>query len=223
VLPSFPASLSQSAADSLHDLGVELRVGAPVRDIGAGYVQLSDQLIFAQTVVWAAGVQASPAAEWLDAEHDTNGRIFVEADLRVAPYERIFAIGDTANAAGPDRGALPAVAPVAKQQGHYVADFILGRRQTPFAYRDYGNLATIGRSKAVIDWGNIQLSGFAAWLIWSIAHIWFLVGFRSRVGVAISWLWSYLTYQRSARLITGEIASAPPKPQELHAFERKCA
>lgn len=223
VLPAFPSSLSQAAANALRELGVEVRIGAPVRDIGAGYVQLSDELIFAQTVVWAAGVQASPAAEWLDAEHDTNGRIFVEADLRVAPHERIFAIGDTANSAGPNGRALPAVAPVAKQQGQYVADFILGRRQAPFAYRDYGNLATIGRSKAVIDWGRIELSGFPAWLIWSFAHIWFLIGFRNRIGVAINWLWNYLTYQRSARLITGEIAPAPPKPQELQAFERKCA
>jgi NADH:ubiquinone reductase (H+-translocating) len=223
VLPAFPSSLSQEAMSALRELGVEVRIGTPARDIGAGYVQLSDELIFAQTVVWAAGVQASPAAEWLNAEHDSNGRVFVEADLRIAPHSRIFAIGDTANAAGPDRCALPAVAPVAKQQGQYVADFILGRRRTPFAYRDYGNLATIGRSKAVIDWGSIQLSGFTAWLIWSAAHIWFLVGFRSRIGVAISWLWNYLTYQRSARLITGQIAPAPPNPQELQAFKRKCA
>jgi len=223
VLPAFPASLSQTAANALRDLGVEVRIGAPVRDIGAGYVQLSDELILAQTVVWAAGVQASPAADWLNAEHDTSGRIFVNPDLRVAPHDRIFAIGDTANAAGSDRRALPAVAPVAKQQGQYVADVILRRSRAPFAYRDYGNLATIGRSKAVIDWGDLQLSGFTAWLIWSVAHIWFLVGFRSRIGVAISWLWNYLTYQRSARLITGDIAPAPAKPQELQAFERKCA
>jgi len=223
VLPAFSASLSQTAANALGDLGVEVRIGAPVRDIGAGYVQLSDELILAQTVVWAAGVQASPAADWLNAEHDTSGRIFVNPDLRVAPHDRIFAIGDTANAAGSDRRALPAVAPVAKQQGQYVADVILRRSRAPFAYRDYGNLATIGRSKAVIDWGDLQLSGFTAWLIWSVAHIWFLVGFRSRIGVAISWLWNYLTYQRSARLITGDIAPAPAKPQELQAFERKCA
>ena len=223
VLPSFPASLSRSAEQSLRELGVEIRLGAPVRDVGSGYIQLGQELIFARTIIWAAGVQASPAAEWLDAEHDTNGRVFVQADLRAPSHDRIFVIGDTANAAAPNGKALPAVAPVAKQQGRYVADYILGRRSRAFAYRVYGNLATIGRSKAVIDWGNLQRSGFAAWLIWSVAHIWFLVGFRSRIAVAISWLWSYATYQRSARLITGETTEVPDHRQSPPAFERKCA
>jgi NADH dehydrogenase len=223
VLSAFPVSLSSSAEQSLRELGVEIRLGVPVRDLGSGYVQLGQELIFARTIIWAAGVQASLAAEWLDAEHDTNGRVFVQADLRPPSHGRIFVIGDTANAAGPSGRALPAVAPVAKQQGRYVADYILGRRSKPFAYRDYGNLATIGRSKAVIDWGNLQLSGFTAWLIWSVAHIWFLVGFRSRVAVAISWLWSYATYQRSARLITGEATDAPRDRQSPPSFERKCA
>jgi NADH dehydrogenase len=223
VLSSFPEALSAAAERSLRDLGVEVRLNAPVRDIGSGYVQLNEELILARTIVWAAGVQASPAAQWLGAEHDTNGRVFVEPDLRVAGHERIFAIGDTASAAQSDRGALPAVAPVAKQQGVYAADFILGRRRTPFAYRDYGNLATIGRSKAVIDWGGFHLSGFVAWLIWSVAHIWFLVGFRSRIAVAISWLWSYSTYQRNARLITGEAPSTQTQSKRLPALERKCA
>ena len=223
VLSAFPVSLSSSAEQSLRELGVEIRLGVPVRDLGSGYVQLGQELIFARTIIWAAGVQASPAAEWLDAEHDTNGRVFVQADLRPPSHDRIFVIGDTANAAGPSGKALPAVAPVAKQQGRYVADYILGRRSKPFAYRDYGNLATIGRSKAVIDWGNLQLSGFTAWLIWSVAHIWFLVGFRSRVAVAISWLWSYATYQRNARLITGEHPITPTQPKRLPTLERKCA
>lgn len=223
VLSAFPVSLSSSAEQSLRELGVEIRLGVPVRDLGSGHVQLGQELIFARTIIWAAGVQASPAAEWLDAEHDTNGRVFVQADLRPPSHDRIFVIGDTANAAGSSGRALPAVAPVAKQQGRYVADYILGRRSKAFAYRDYGNLATIGRSKAVIDWGNLQLSGFTAWLIWSVAHIGFLVGFRSRVAVAISWLWSYATYQRSARLITGEATDAPRNRQSPPSFERKCA
>src|SRR4030095_12563240 len=134
-------------------------------------------------------------------------------DLRVTGHERIFAIGDTANAAGADKRPLSAVAPVAKQQGSYVADAILGTAKGDFAYRDYGNLATIGRSKAVIDWGSLQMTGFFAWLLWSFAHIWFLIGFRSRISVMTTWLWSYLTYQRSARLITGE-AVAHPQPQK---------
>jgi NADH dehydrogenase len=166
---------------------------------------------------------ASPAAEWLDAEQDNNGRVFVEADLRVPLHEGIFAIGDTANAPARSGRALPAVAPVAKQQGAYVADRILGRRTGPFVYRDYGNLATIGRSKAVIDWGSVRLSGLAAWLIWSFAHVWFLIGFRSRIAVTVSWLWSYLTYERSARLITGETAPPKPRPQARPTIERKCA
>lgn len=221
VLPTFPAALSEAAAVSLRDLGVEVLTGSAVRDLGAGYVVCESRLIFARTVVWAAGVKASPAAEWLDAEHDVNGRVFVDDMLRVPGQDRIFVIGDTANSAGANRRALPAVAPVAKQQGRYAADVILGRARGLFAYRAYGNLATIGRSKAVIDWGQLQLSGFLAWLIWSFAHIWFLIGFRSRIAVTLSWLWSYATYHRSARLITGEAAPAA-RPNRPH-LERKCA
>jgi NADH dehydrogenase len=223
VLSAFPDKLSDDAARSLAELGVEVRLGSPVFDVGSGYVQLGDELILTRTIVWAAGVQASPAAEWLDAEQDMNGRIFVEPDLRVPLHERIFAIGDTANAAGRSGKPLPAVAPVAKQQGQYVADVVLGRRKGAFAYRDFGNLATIGRSRAVIHWGALQLSGFTAWLIWSVAHIWFLVGFRSRIAVAISWLWSYATYQRNARLITGDHPITPTQPKRLSTLERKCA
>jgi NADH dehydrogenase len=223
VLPAFPSPLSDAARRSLEHLGVDVRLRSPVLDVGSGYVQLGDELILGQTVIWAAGVQASAAAEWLGAEHDTSGRVFVEADLRVTGHERIFAIGDTANAAGPHRRALPAVAPVAKQQGKYVADIILGRPAVAFAYRDLGNLATIGRSKAVIDWGQVRLSGFIAWLFWSVAHIWFLVGFRSRIGVAISWLWNYATYQRSARLITGDLSTPLTQQKRIPALERKCA
>ena len=222
VLPSFPAKLSGAATDSLRKLGVELRLGDPVADVGAGYVEVGRELILAHTVVWAAGVQASPAADWLHVERDRNGRILVGPDLRVPRRGEVFAIGDTARIGGSDRRALPAVAPVAKQQGEYVADFILGRRAAPFAYRDYGNLATIGRNSAVIDWGRLQLSGFVAWLIWSFAHIWFLVGFRSRLAVGVGWLWNYLTYQRSARLITGEVPVLP-QPRHARPLERKYA
>ena len=160
-------------------------------------------------MVWAAGIEGSPAAQWLGAEHDRQGRVFVERDLRVPHHERIFAIGDTANVPGIDGLALPAIAPVAKQQGRCVADQVLGRCSGPFTYRSFGNLATIGRKRAVIDWGSHQHSGYLAWLIWSFAHFWFLIGFRSRIAVGLSWLWNYLTYQRSARLITGEQNDAP--------------
>jgi NADH:ubiquinone reductase (H+-translocating) len=222
LLPSFPPELSRAAERSLKEIGVDVRLGEPVRDIGEGHVDWHGELIFARTVVWAAGVSASPAAEWLRADHDRNGRIFVDRDLRVPGHHNIFAIGDTANAPARMGASLPAVAPVAKQQGRFVADVILGRRSGEFVYRHLGDLATIGRSRAVIDMGELRLHGFIAWLIWSFAHVWFLIGFRSRLAVTINWLWNYLTYQRSARLITGEIAPAP-EPIRAQSLERKCA
>jgi len=210
LLPSFPPPLSAKAEEALRDLGVEVRINAPVSEIASERVMIGRERINTHTVVWAAGVEASPAARWLGAEHDRQGRIFVERDLRVPHHDRIFAIGDTANVPGIDGSALPAIAPVAKQQGRCVADQILGRCSGPFAYRSFGNLATIGRKSAVIDWGHHQQSGFIAWLIWSFAHIWFLIGFRSRIAVGLSWLWNYLTYQRSARLITGDADRETP-------------
>ena len=204
ILPSFSASLAAKAVQSLRELGVEVRTGLPVLDIGDGWLKIGKERISARTIVWAAGVQASPAAEWLSADHDKFGRVFVERDLHVPGHCNVFAIGDTVNAPGSNGHALPGVAPVAKQQGQHVARLILRGRAQPFAYRDYGNLATIGRKRAVIDWDGWHLSGFLAWLIWSFAHIFFLVGFRNRLTVGLSWLWNYLTFQRSARLITGD-------------------
>jgi NADH:ubiquinone reductase (H+-translocating) len=203
ILSSFPPELSAKAEQSLRDLGVDVRTHAPVSAIARDLVAVGSERIAAHTIVWAAGVQASPAAQWLGAEQDRLGRVFVDRDLRVPHHDNVFAIGDTANVPGTDGNALPAIAPVAKQQGQCVADQILGRCSGPFTYRSFGNLATIGRKRAVIDWGRCQQSGFGAWLIWSFAHILFLVGFRSRMSVGLSWLWNYLTYQRSARLITG--------------------
>jgi NADH:ubiquinone reductase (H+-translocating) len=223
LLPGFREQLSEAAERSLEELGVEVRLGAPVRDIGDGYVDWHNELIFAGTVIWAAGVAASPAADWLAADRDPSGRIFVERDLRVPGYRNIFAIGDTANAPGRNGRSLPGVAPVAKQQGRFVADAILSRRSGDFMYRDSGNLATIGRSRAVLEMGGLRLSGFAAWLIWSFAHVWFLIGFRSRLAVTINLLWNYLTYQRSARLITGELGDPAPMLIASQPLERKCA
>lgn len=223
LLPTFPPELSAAAERSLEELGVEVRLGAPVSDLGDGYLEWHGELIFTRTVVWAAGVTASPAAEWLNADHDKDGRVFVEHDLRVPGHRNIFAVGDTASAAGHRGGSLPAIAPVAKQQGRFAADVILGRCSGEFVYRDSGNLATIGRSRAVIDMGQLRLSGFTAWLIWSVAHVWFLIGFRNRLAVTINWLWNYLTYQRSARLITGEITASPPPPVRAQPLQRKCA
>jgi NADH dehydrogenase len=211
ILPSFPPQLSSRAERALQELGVEVRINSPVSDIACDWLTIGRERIAAHTIVWAAGIEASPAAQWLGAEQDPMGRLFVERDLRVPQQDRIFAIGDTANVPGGDGRALPGIAPVAKQQGRYVADQILGRCRGPFTYRSFGNLATIGRKRAVIDWGRHQQSGVIAWLIWSFAHIWFLIGFRSRVAVGLSWLWNYLTYQRSARLITGDVSGAPPQ------------
>jgi NADH:ubiquinone reductase (H+-translocating) len=218
LLPAFPAKLSAAAKRSLRELGVDVRTGSAVTGLGSGHVRLGEAWISARTIVWAAGVQASPAATWLGSERDPAGRARVDANLSIDGHPNIYVIGDTASAAGAGGRPLPAVAPVAKQQGAYVADRILGRTTAPFAYRDSGNLATIGRSRAVIDWGPLQLSGFVAWLIWSVAHVWFLVGFRSRLSVAMTWLWSYFTYQRSARLIIGN--EAPPA---AHSANRKAA
>lgn len=211
ILPAFPETLSAKAKEALLELGVEISTGRPVADIGEAQLKIGAETIASHTIVWAAGVEASPAASWLEADHDHAGRIFVEPDLSVPGRNRIFAIGDTAHTAGPDGKALPGTAPVAKQQGRYVADRIIGRMDGPFQHRSFGSLATIGRSRAVIDWSGWHVSGFFAWLIWSVAHIWFLVGFRNRAIVGIQWLWNYLTYQRSARLITGD--DAKPQPQ----------
>ena len=213
LLPSFPERLQRKTYRSLEELGVEVRLGAPVTQVGTRHVRAGHETIVAHTLVWAAGVQASPAAEWLGAAADRSGRVKVVPELHVPDHPNIFVIGDTAACAdGRDR-MLPGIAPVAKQQGRYVADRILGRTQGPFRYRDFGNLATIGRSRAVADFGKVRLSGFAAWLIWCVAHIWFLVGFRSRLSVMLSWAWNYLTFARSARLITGPVPAPPAWPQ----------
>ena len=213
LLPSFPERLQRETYRSLEQLGVEIRLGMPVTDVGARHVCVGDEVVTAHTLVWAAGVEASPAAEWLGAAADRSGRIKVVPELHVPDYPNVFAIGDTAACPDGRGGTLPGIAPVAKQQGRYVADRILGRTQEPFRYRDFGNLATIGRSRAVADFGRIRVSGFAAWLIWCVAHMWFLVGFRSRLSVMLSWAWNYFTFARSARLITGPVPPSAVRPQ----------
>lgn len=216
ILPSFPEKLARQARRSLERLGVDVRVGQPVTAVGERGVTLgSGERIDARTVMWAAGVAASPAAKWIGAQADRAGRIKVDPDLTVPGHPEIFAIGDTALATQDGR-PLPGVAPVAKQQGRYVAQVIAARAAgkappPPFRYRDYGNLATIGRKFAVIDLPWLRLSGFVAWLLWCVAHIYYLIGFRSRIIVSINWLWAYFTFQRGARLITesGRKAVAP--------------
>jgi NADH dehydrogenase len=208
LLPSFPPKLSAVAARALTRLGVELRLGTPVTQCDREGAVLGDERIDSRTLIWAAGVAASPAAAWLEVEPGRGGRVVVRPDLSLPEHPEIFVIGDTAQVEGPD-GALPGVAPVAKQEGAYVASVIAARVADtrppgPFRYRNLGNLATIGRKEAVVDFGRLTLTGRVAWLVWGLAHIYFLIGFRNRMAVAVDWLWSYLTYQRGARLITGQ-------------------
>jgi NADH dehydrogenase len=208
LLPSFPQDLSDDAKRRLEHLGVEVRLGAPVTAIDPSGVTIGPAHIEARTVIWAAGVAASPAGHWIGAKCDRVGRILVDPDLSVPGHPEIFAIGDTALALDAGGNPLPGIAPVAKQQGRYVGKLIEARlrgaqRAKPFHYRNYGNLATIGRKAAIIDFGWIHLRGLVAWAIWSVAHIYFLIGFRNRAMVALDWLWAYFTFQRGARLITG--------------------
>jgi NADH:ubiquinone reductase (H+-translocating) len=206
ILPTFPETLSAVAQRSLEKLGVEVRTGKAVTACDETGVNVGENRIAARTILWAAGVAASPAAAWIGAEADRAGRIKVNPDLSVPWHQRIFAVGDTALAVQ-DGKPVPGVAPAAKQQGHYVANVIAAavRGQPappPFRYRDYGNLATIGRKFAVIDFGWIRLSGFIAWVLWCVAHVYYLIGVRNRLIVSINWLWAYFTFQRGARLIT---------------------
>lgn len=207
ILAAFTEGLSAYAHKALEKLGVEVRTGQAVTACSAEGVTIGDTFVPSRTIVWAAGVQASPAAKWLDAPADRAGRVLVEKDLS-APGERdIFVIGDTALVIGEDGKPVPGIAPAAKQQGAYVAKLIRARMANqpdpgPFRYHHEGSLATIGKSAAIIDFGWIKLKGWIAWWIWGIAHIYFLIGTRSRFAVAWSWLWIYLSRQHSSRLIT---------------------
>jgi NADH dehydrogenase len=207
ILTPFTEALSDAARRSLEQLGVELRLGEAVSGCSCEGVALGDQFIGARTIIWAAGVMASPAGRWLGTETDRAGRVKVRADLSVPGHPDVFVIGDTAAATGEGGVALPGIAPVAKQQGEYVARALIarseGRTVPAFRYRDFGSLATIGRKRAIAQMGPLHISGFAAWLLWSVAHIYFLVGFRNRFTVGLNWGWSYITFERGSRLITG--------------------
>ena len=190
LLPSFPEDLSNDATRRLERLGVEVRLGAPVTAIDSSGVTIGPVRIDSRTVIWAAGVAASPAGNWIGAKCDRVGRIEVDRNLSVPGHPEVFAIGDTALALDGDGKPLPGIAPVAKQQGRYVGNLIKARlhgaeRPKSFRYRSYGNLATIGRKAAVIDFGWIHLRGLVAWVIWSVVHIYFLIGFRNRAMVAL--------------------------------------
>jgi NADH dehydrogenase len=208
ILPSFPPNLSASAERQLARLGVDVMTGKPVTACDAAGVTLEGNArIASATILWAAGVMASPAANWLKVPSDRAGRACIGATLHLPGRPDIFVLGDTASVTDGAGRLVPGVAPAAKQMGRHVAKSILrqmkGENPPVFVYRDYGNLATIGRKSAVADFGRFGMSGFPAWLLWSLAHVWFLVGFRNRLTVFIDWIWSYVTYQRGARLITG--------------------
>lgn len=208
VLPTFNEKLSLYAERALGRLGVEVVLGNPVTHCDGDGVTVNDEHIGSATVLWAAGVAASPAGTWLNAKTDQAGRVVVESDLSITDHSNIFVAGDTAAVRDAKGQLVPGIAPAAKQQGRYIAKVIRSRVQSktppgPFRYRHAGNLATIGRKSAVMELPFMRLSGFLAWWGWGIAHIYFLIGVRSPITVAINWFWQYVTYSRGARLITG--------------------
>jgi NADH dehydrogenase len=206
VLPTLSNDLSDYAWQSLTKMGVDVRTDTRVTGCDERGVDLANGRIDAGTIIWAAGVVASPAARWLDAEHDSAGRVIVKDDLSVPGHLDVFVIGDAATVKSADGKPVPGVAPAAKQMGTYVGKLIAARLEgqsvQPFRYRHAGDLATIGRRAAVVSIGKVHLKGFIGWLFWSVVHIYFLIGLRRRFVVAINWLWDYLTFQRGARLIT---------------------
>ena len=206
VLASFPESLSEKARAQLQKLGVEVRTGVPVAALDDAGVQLGDTRIAARTVLWAAGVAASPLARDLGVPLDRAGRVLVEPDLSVPGHPSIFVAGDLA-AIQCDGKPVPGGAPAATQMGRHDARAILARLRgstpAPFRYRDFGNLATIGRMAAVVDLHGLKFSGLLAWWFWLAAHVFFLIGFRNRLVVLIDWAQAYWSYQRSARIILG--------------------
>src|ERR1700712_4760144 len=224
VLAGFPDNLSTYAQRSLESIGVEVMLGKAVTECSADGVVFGGETLHSKTLIWAAGGRASPAAEWLGAPADRAGRLEVLPDLSVPGHPDIFAIGDTVVIADPDGKPVPGIAPAAKQQGRYVADSIRARLRgvtpPPFRYSHAGSLAQIGKRKAVIDFGRIRLRGSIAWWIWGIAHIYFLIGLRHRLGVALSWLWIYARDQRAARLITqGSSKVVGPAPTSDPAYK----
>jgi len=208
LLPYLHESLSDYARQSLEGLGVEVRLGTAVTHCDAEGVTVGGEVLAASTVIWAAGVAASPVGRWLDEETDKAGRVIVRPDLSIEKDSRIFVIGDAAAVMNEKREPVPGIAPAAKQQGRFVADLIAMRiagksASQAFRYRHAGHLATIGRKSAVIEFPRYKLKGRLAWWIWGVAHIYFLVGVPSPLVVSIRWLWEYITYGRGARLITG--------------------
>jgi putative oxidoreductase len=213
VLPTFPERLSRIARRSLEELGVDVRTDSRVEFVDGAGARISGESIAARTVLWAAGVVASPAGRWLSAASDSAGRVKVDAELGVPGHPNVYAIGDTAACDGWHGKPVPGLAPAAKQGGRYVAGHILTRvsgksRPPPFAYRHAGSLATIGRKAAVVDLGRIQLWGAPAWWLWGLVHVGLLVGMRNRLATLVNWFWAYLTFSSAVRLITSYAVGA---------------
>jgi NADH dehydrogenase/putative oxidoreductase len=213
VLPTFAPGLSTAAERSLRGLGVDVWLDAKVSNVDGTGVLVGDQRLAARTVLWAAGVIASPAAQWLGRPSDAVGRLIVGLDLSVEGLPGVYAVGDTAACQAWRGGPVPGLAPAAKQAGCYAAKAIKaslnGHPPPPaFRYQHLGSLATIGRQAAVAELGRLRLWGAVAWWFWGAAHVTFLVGGRNRATVLLDWLWAYLTYRRSTRLITGESTSS---------------
>ncbi|MFN3513749.1 MAG: NAD(P)/FAD-dependent oxidoreductase [Phenylobacterium sp.] len=212
ILPTFPEHLAAYAQRVLQAMQVEVRTGAKVIDCDANGVALEDGRIEAETLIWAAGVAASEVAAELPCEHDRAGRAKVTPDLSLPGHPEVFVIGDAAAVTDAKGAPVPGIAPAAKQQGKYVARVIRARLEgrsapPPFRYRHAGDLATIGRSAAIVKFDRLTLKGFVGWVFWSIAHVYFLIGLRNRIVVALEWSWSWITRQRAARLI---VAEGPP-------------
>lgn len=214
LLAAFDPALSEKARAALEHIGVDVRLGRRVIDCDRHGVSFGDTRIESRTIIWAAGVKASAAGQWLAAETDHVGRVRVDPDLTLPWHPDVFVIGDTAHVAGGDGRPLPGIAAVAKQQGLDVARRIRsrleGKTMPAFHYSDRGSMATIGRKSAVAHIGRFRLSGWFAWLIWCVAHVYFLIGFRNRMVVVANWAWNYVTFQRGARLITG---TGNPQPK----------
>lgn len=207
ILGSFTPKQSTYALKALERHGVEVVLDTPVRDITTEGLQAGDEWIDCACVIWCAGTKARKSGEWIGADMARNGAIVVGPDCSVPGMQDVFAIGDVASFRQPDGSLLPGLAPVAKQQGRYVAKLIRNRIEgrpdgKPFRYRNWGSMAVIGRSKAVADFGTVKLKGFVAWLIWSIVHLGLLVSFRNRLSVYLNWSWSWLTRRQGARLVT---------------------
>ena len=206
VIPTLPEDLSRYAERALTRMGVDVKTSTRVISCDADGVDVDHGRIDASTIIWAAGVVASPAAAWLGAAHDRAGRVLVRPDLSIPGHPEVFVIGDAASVHDDAGEPVPGVAPAAKQMGRYVGRLIAarlaGHSLPAFRYRNLGELATIGRRAAVVKVGRLHLTGFVGWLFWSFAHIYFLIGVKNRFIVAFTWLWDYLTFQRGARLIT---------------------